>query len=122
MSSYPSFLCSKYDDDQDGKLTITTFPLLLRKGFGITITDQEIFDLLAKFDIIDETKRISFEKFIRMLQYAVRQGDQLQAPDYMKKLNHRCGPAVRNIHSNDIKLFKKRMGGYLSSSMEETNK
>jgi hypothetical protein len=54
-----------------------------------------------------------------MLQYAVRQGEKSHAPDYMKKLNHRCGPAVRNLHSNDIKLFKKRMGGYLSSSMED---
>jgi hypothetical protein len=96
--------------------------MLLRKGFGIIVTDREIFDLLAKFDIIDETIRISFEKFIRMLQYAVRQGEKSHAPDYMKKLNHRCGPAVRNIHNNDIKLFKKRMGGYLSSSMEDANK
>lgn len=96
--------------------------MLLRKGFGIVVSDREIFDLLVKFDINDETIRISFEKFIRMLQYIVRQGEKSQAPDYMKKLNHRCGPAVRNLHYNDIKLLKKRMGGYLSSSMEETNK
>jgi hypothetical protein len=57
-----------------------------------------------------------------MLQYAVRQGEKFHSPDYMKKLNHRCGPAVRNLRNNDIKLFKKRMGGYLSSSMDDTNK
>ncbi len=89
---------------------------------GISVTDREIFDLLAKFDIIDETTKISLEKFIRMLQYVVRQGEKSQAPEYMKKLNHRCGPAVRNIRSNDMKLLKKRLGGYLSSSMEDTNK
>jgi hypothetical protein len=60
------------------------------------------------------------EKFIRMLQYAVRQGERSQAAEYMKKLNHRCGPAVRNLNSNDIKQLKKRTGGYLSSSMEDT--
>jgi len=113
---------SKFDDDQDGKLTVATLPILLRKGFGITVNDKEIFDLLAKFDIIDETIKISFEKFIRMLQYIVRQGEKSRAPDYMKKLNHRCGPAIRNLHNNDIKLLKKRMGGYLSSPMEGTNK
>ncbi|CAF3791265.1 unnamed protein product [Rotaria sordida] len=111
---------NKFDDDQDGKITITTLPILLRKGFGISVNDREIFDLLAKFDIINETTRISFEKFIRMLQFAVRQGEKLQAPEYMKKLNHRCGPALRNIHYNDMKLLKKRMGGYLSSSMDDT--
>ncbi len=116
------FSQSKFDDDQDGKLTVATLPILLRKGFGIAVTDREIFELLAKFEIIDETIKISFTKFIRMLQYAVRQGEKSHAPDYMKKLNHRCGPAVRNLHSNDIKLLRKRMGGYLSSSMEDTNK
>jgi hypothetical protein len=112
------FFLSKFDDDQDGKLTVATLPILLRKSFGVSVTDREIFDLLAKFDIIDDTRKISFEKFIRMLRYAVRQGEKSQAPEYMKKLNQRCGPAVRNIHSNDIRLLKKRMGGYLSSSMD----
>lgn len=98
---------------------MATLPILLRKGFGLLVTDREIFDLLAKFDIINETKQISFERFIRMLQYAIRQGEKSQAPEYMKKLNHRCGPALRNIHPNDIKLLKKRVGGYLASSMED---
>lgn len=111
---------SQFDDDQDGKIPVGTLPILLRKGFAIAVTDREIFDLLAKFDINDETIQISFVKFLRMLQYAVRQGEHIQSPDYMKKLNHRCGPAVRNLHPNDMKLLKKRMGGYLSSSMEET--
>ncbi|CAF0974443.1 unnamed protein product [Rotaria sp. Silwood1] len=111
---------NKFDDDQDGKITIATLPILLRKGFNISVNDREIFDLLAKFDLTNETTRISFEKFIRMLQFAVRQGEKLQAPEYMKKLNHRCGPALRNIHHNDIKLLKKRLGGYLSSSMDDT--
>ena len=112
---------SKFDDDHDGKLTVATLPIFLRNGLGITVTDREIFELLARFDITDETTKISFEKLIRMLQYVVRQGDKSQAPDYMKKINHRCGPAVRNIRSNDLKLLKKRIGGYLSSSMEDTN-
>lgn len=111
---------SQFDDDQDGKIPVGTLPILLRKGFAIAVTDREIFDLLAKFDITDETMQISFVKFLRMLQYAVRQGEQSQSPDYMKKLNHRCGPALRNLHANDMKLLKKRLGGYLSSSMEET--
>lgn len=113
---------SKFDDDQDGKITISTLPILLRKGFGIAVNDRDIFDLLAKFDITNETTKISFEKFIRMLQFAVRQGEKSQAPEYMKKLKHRCGPALKNIHQNDIKLLKKRIGGYLSSSMDETIK
>ncbi|CAF1326082.1 unnamed protein product [Adineta ricciae] len=112
---------SKFDDDQDGKLTVATLPMFLRKGLGISVTDREIFELLAKFDIVDETRKISFEKLIRMLQYAVRQGEKTQAPEYMKKLNHRCGPAVRNLRSNDMKLLKKRIGGYLSSSMEDAH-
>ncbi|CAF1271661.1 unnamed protein product [Adineta steineri] len=113
---------NKFDDDQDGKLTVATLPLFLRKGLGISVNDREIFDLLAKFDITDENTKISFEKFIRMLQFVVRQAEKIQAPDYMKKLNHRCGPAVRTIRSKDMKLFKKRIGGYFSSSMEDTNK
>ncbi|CAF3290334.1 unnamed protein product [Rotaria socialis] len=110
---------TKFDEDQDGKITISTLPILLRKGFGIPVNDYEIFDLLAKFDIVNESTKISFEKFIRMLQFAVRQGEKSHVPEYMKKLKHRCGPALRNIHHNDIKLLKKRMGGYLSSSMDE---
>jgi len=110
---------SKFDDDQDGKLTISVIPLVLRKAFGIPVTDREIFDLLAQFHITDETKKISLEKFLRMLQYLVRQSEQPHASDFMKKLNHRCGPAVRNLQPNDIKLLKKRTGGYLSSAMED---
>ena len=97
--------------------------MMLRKGFAIGVSDREIFDLLAKFDIIDETTQISFVKFLRMLQYAVRQGEHSQSPEYMKKLNHRCGPAVRNLHPNEMKSLRKRLlGGYLSSSMDEINK
>lgn len=110
---------SKFDDDQDGKLTISVIPLVIRKGFGIPVTDREIVDLLAQFRITDETKKISLEKFLRMLQYLVRQGEQPHANDYMKKLNHRCGPALRNLQANDIKLLKKRTGGNLSSVMED---
>ena len=95
-------------------------PILLREDFNISVSDKDIFDLIDKFNITNEATRISFEKFIRMLQYAVRQGEKTHAPEYMKKLNHRCGPAVRNIHRNNIKLLKKRMGGYFSSSMEDT--
>jgi hypothetical protein len=115
-------LISKFDDDQDGKLTVDALPNVLRKGFGIAVTDREIFELLAKFNITEQTIRISFERFIRMLQYVVRQGDRANAPDYMRKLNHRCGPAVRHVNGHELKLLKKRTGGYLSSSMDEPNK
>ncbi|CAF0920404.1 unnamed protein product [Didymodactylos carnosus] len=101
---------NKFDEDQDGKLTVNTIPNLIRKGFGIPVSDKEIFDLLSiAMDITDETARLSFEKLIRMLQHAVNATEKADAPDFMRKLRNRCGPAVRNIGSNDIKLMKKRM-------------
>ena len=115
------FIFSKFDESHNGKLRVSNLPNLIRKGFGIQVTDQEIFELLNKFDIVDETTQISFEKFIRMLQYTVRQSESVEGADYMKKLNHRCGNAVKNVTNHDLKLLKKRTGGYFVRTMDETN-